>query len=146
MNHLYRSRENRLIGGVAGGIAEYFNVDIAVVRLLWVLSVFFAGGGLLAYIIAWIIIPEQPVADIQAYGESAQQYEGYNTRPQKELSAEEKKAQDQRRSTAGLLLIGLGIIFLAHQLMPLEFSRFIWPLLLIFLGVVIFARGWKGDK
>lgn len=56
---LYRSRKQRMIAGVAGGLAEYFNVDVSIIRLLWVLAIFAVGGGLLAYIIAWIIIPEE---------------------------------------------------------------------------------------
>lgn len=62
MNRLYRSKKNRIIAGVCGGIGEYFKIDPTVVRLLWLLiSVVSAGvGGLIAYIIAWIIIPEEP--------------------------------------------------------------------------------------
>jgi phage shock protein C len=57
---LVRPREGRAIAGVCRGFAEYFDVDVALVRLMWVLVVFFAGGGLLAYVIAWIIMPEEP--------------------------------------------------------------------------------------
>ncbi len=57
---LYRSGKERILGGVCGGIAEYFNVDPAIIRLLWVLFIFGFGTGILAYIIAWIIIPRNP--------------------------------------------------------------------------------------
>lgn len=57
---LYRSKRNRMIGGVCGGVGEYFNVDPTFVRLLWVLLTFAYGSGVLVYIIAWIIIPEHP--------------------------------------------------------------------------------------
>jgi len=59
IKRLYRSRTERMIGGVCGGIAEYFNVDPTLVRLAWVLLLF-AGMGGPAYVIAWIIIPEHP--------------------------------------------------------------------------------------
>lgn len=55
---LYRSLTNRMIGGVCGGIAEYFGIDPTIVRILFVVAVFAGGSGLLAYIIAWIVIPE----------------------------------------------------------------------------------------
>ena len=55
---LYRSR-NRMLCGVCGGFGEYFNIDPTIVRLLWVLFSFFGGCGILAYIIAAIVIPEQ---------------------------------------------------------------------------------------
>ena len=63
MKKLYRSRKDTKIAGVCGGIAEYFNVDSNIIRLLAVLSIFFGGGGIIAYIIAWIIIPLEPVED-----------------------------------------------------------------------------------
>ncbi|MBS3054138.1 MAG: PspC domain-containing protein [Candidatus Aenigmarchaeota archaeon] len=53
---LYRSRTNRILGGVCGGIGEYFNVDANIVRLLFLIS----GAGLMIYLIAWILIPEEP--------------------------------------------------------------------------------------
>jgi len=57
---LYRSGKERILGGVCGGIAEYFNVDPTIIRLLRVLFIFGFGTGILAYIIAWIIIPRNP--------------------------------------------------------------------------------------
>jgi phage shock protein C len=55
---LYRSTKNRMIGGVCGGLGEYFNVDPTIVRLGTVVFAL-CGAGILAYIVAWIIIPEQ---------------------------------------------------------------------------------------
>ena len=56
IKRLYRSRTDRMIGGVCGGIAEYFNVDPTLVRLAGVILLF-AGIGVPAYLIAWIIVP-----------------------------------------------------------------------------------------
>ncbi len=57
---LFRSTKNRIIAGVCGGIGEYLNVDPTVVRLLWVFFTLISfGAGILAYIIAWIIVPEK---------------------------------------------------------------------------------------
>lgn len=60
MKKLYRSRSDRKIGGVCGGLAEYMEVDPTLIRLLAVCLVVFGGTGLLAYVIAWVIVPEQP--------------------------------------------------------------------------------------
>ncbi|MBN2454258.1 PspC domain-containing protein [Candidatus Woesearchaeota archaeon] len=57
---LYRSTENRVIAGVCGGIAEYFNIDPVLVRLIAILLLLANGAGLIAYLIAWIIVPERP--------------------------------------------------------------------------------------
>ena len=59
MKRLCRSRRNRVIAGVCGGIGEYFGIDPSIIRLLWVLLTFMGGSGILAYIICWIIIPEE---------------------------------------------------------------------------------------
>jgi len=50
-----------MLGGVCGGLGEYFSIDPNIIRILCVLSVFFGGAGILAYIIAWIIIPPETV-------------------------------------------------------------------------------------
>lgn len=60
IHRLYRSGKDRLLGGVCGGIAEYLGVDPVIIRLLWVICVFLWGAGVLAYIVAWIIIPRNP--------------------------------------------------------------------------------------
>ena len=60
VKRLYRSADERILGGVCGGIAEYFEVDPVLIRFLWVLWAFLGGMGILAYIIAWIIIPRNP--------------------------------------------------------------------------------------
>ncbi len=57
---LYRSRRQRMLGGVSGGLAEYFDVDVTLIRLAWVFAFFAVGSGLLAYIIAWLLVPDNP--------------------------------------------------------------------------------------
>lgn len=57
---LYRSVKSRVIGGVCGGLGEYLNVDPVLLRVVWAVAFFAGGMGLLAYIIAWIIMPEEP--------------------------------------------------------------------------------------
>ena len=64
---IYRSRSKKVIAGVCGGLAEYFGLDPVLIRLVWVVLVICAGTGILAYIIAWILIPKEqetgPVAN-----------------------------------------------------------------------------------
>ncbi|MEJ2636338.1 MAG: PspC domain-containing protein [Calditrichia bacterium] len=60
MKKLYRSRENRMLAGVCGGIGEYFNIDPSIVRLLWVLgSVASVGLGILVYVVLIFVFPEK---------------------------------------------------------------------------------------
>ena len=58
---LYKSRNNRVIAGVCAGLAEYFNVDVTVIRVAWAILSLFGGGGIIAYILCMIIIPEKPL-------------------------------------------------------------------------------------
>ena len=57
---LYRSASDRMLLGVCGGIGEYVNVDSTIIRLLWAILVFWGGIGILAYLVAAVIIPGQP--------------------------------------------------------------------------------------
>ena len=57
---LYRSRDERWLVGVCGGIGEYFDIDATVIRVLFVLAAFILGGGLWIYLILWIIMPLDP--------------------------------------------------------------------------------------
>jgi phage shock protein C len=64
---IHRSQRQRVIAGVCGGVAEYFMIDVVVVRLLWVLFTLVGGSGILAYIICWIVIPDaQPGQEMPA--------------------------------------------------------------------------------
>ena len=60
MKRLYRSKEDRMVGGVCGGIAEHLSVDPTLIRLLYVLFALTGGSGVLAYIIMLVVIPEKP--------------------------------------------------------------------------------------
>ena len=59
MNRLYRSRSDAVIAGVCGGLGHYFNIDPVVVRLGWVLFTLFGGAGVLGYLLAWVIVPDE---------------------------------------------------------------------------------------
>lgn len=58
VKRIYRSKKEKIIAGVCGGMAEYFNMDPTIMRLIWVIGTLITGGaGIIAYIIAWIIMP-----------------------------------------------------------------------------------------
>jgi phage shock protein C len=128
---LYRCRENRVIAGVASGVAEFFGLDPTLVRVLWFLSVFFYGLGLLLYIGLAIIVPLEPVSSDVA-GEAAAVPEGHRhlSRP------------DGRWATIiGLGLILVGALALAHTLLPdLHVARFVLPAIAIGIGAGLIAR------
>ncbi|MBE6563614.1 MAG: PspC domain-containing protein [Ruminococcaceae bacterium] len=57
---LYKSKSDKKIDGVCAGIGEYFDIDPTLIRLIWAVAVIFAGTGLLAYIVAALVIPREP--------------------------------------------------------------------------------------
>ena len=60
---LYLSDNDKKIGGVCGGLAEYLGVDSTLIRVLWVIAALIFGSGLLAYVIAWLLMPRRPYYD-----------------------------------------------------------------------------------
>ena len=72
MKKLYKSNNNKMIAGVCGGVAEYFGWDPTIVRLVWAALAIGGGGGLLAYIIAAVIMPEEGKGNIATTEGSAQ--------------------------------------------------------------------------
>ncbi len=60
MKYIYRSKTNKKIAGVCAGFAEYFDLDPSLVRIVWLSSILFGGTGIFIYLIAWLIIPQNP--------------------------------------------------------------------------------------
>ncbi len=77
-----------MIGGVAGGLAIYFDIDPTIVRVLFVITIFIGGGGILAYIILWIVVPEDPV--LYTPGEKKDDTEKENTEKSSNTTNEQK--------------------------------------------------------
>ena len=61
IKRLYRSRDERMLGGVCGGLAKYLNADPTLIRLLFILFAVVGGPGIIAYLILWIIVPQEPL-------------------------------------------------------------------------------------
>lgn len=58
-SQLHRVRKDAILGGVSAGLSDYFAVDPTIIRLAWVLTAFLGGAGLLAYFVAWLILPDE---------------------------------------------------------------------------------------
>lgn len=126
---LFRSESNKVIGGVCGGLGDYFDVDPTLVRIIAVLLFFASGFGFLAYIVGWIIIPKAQQTD-QVVGEApttnGKQYGSWN------------------RYLPGFILIAIGIFLLIREnVYWFDWSEF-WPVMLIGLGLVLIFR--KKDR
>ncbi|MBN2400120.1 MAG: PspC domain-containing protein [Candidatus Aminicenantes bacterium] len=148
MKRLYRSRQNRMLGGVCGGIAEYFNIDPVIVRIIAVAFFFMGGSAFLAYILGLIIIPNEP------FDLSTDEKQAYapGTAPAPAPAQTARNSNDTLPLVLGIVLIFIGVIFLLHNIpffnpfywRAWHFARnFFWPSLLIAFGIYVIARGWK---
>ena len=145
---LYRSKKDQIIGGVCGGIAEYFGIDSTLVRLAFVLFALIEGAGIIAYIIAWIIVPERPqgqstkseeeVYDVELNSESEDEEGEYKA--EEKSSHQEKKSKEQRKRILGLILVALGLFFIIDSWIPSFYWKRFWPVILIGLGVLLIYR------
>lgn len=135
---LYRSRKDRMIAGVCGGIASYFDIDPTLVRIFAVLTVFANGIGIIGYIIAWIIVPLEPE---QKEGEEKDASSG----EEGQISTEEDRIQ-KRKIVGGLILIVIGGLFLLYTFFPwFAWGKF-WPVILIAIGAVILIDSMRKKK
>lgn len=110
---LTRSKHDRMIGGVAGGMAAHLNIDSAWIRIAW-LALLILGPGFILYVIAWIAIPESADAD--------------------PLPVRAARAGDNGRLIVGGLLVVIGGSLLANRYLP-WMEDLILPAILIALGV-----------
>jgi phage shock protein PspC (stress-responsive transcriptional regulator) len=105
MKHLYRSRKNRVLAGICGGLGEYFNVDPVVVRLITVVLTIFGLPGLV-YLIAIFIIPNEPLAGVEAEALA----EKKKIEPTPEEKEREKARMEEHVRVLGILYIALSAL------------------------------------
>jgi phage shock protein PspC (stress-responsive transcriptional regulator) len=142
----WRRSRNRVIAGVCGGIAERLRIDPVVVRLIFLLLLVFAGGGFLAYIILWIVLPDAPYTMPGEGRQSASNYaqdatnEDYVKDPLNEMPIDDTSKKSSQL-VLGLVLIGLGVLFLVAAFIPRFNVYDLWPVALIVFGVFILKSG-----
>jgi len=137
---LYRSESNRVLAGVAGGLGEYFGIDPTLIRLLFVLLTVFGGGGVLIYIILWILIPCESCIDKDSEETIKQNAEELKEKARDFAEGfKGMSAENHPRNWFGFVIIVLGLLFLFDSLGFLRFHSF-WPLLLIAFGFFLLFK------
>lgn len=145
---LYRSESDRVVAGVCGGLAEYFNVDSVVVRLVFLALLFWGGVSLWIYLIMAIIVPTQSKVGQpteKTVHENAATYHEQVKSGAERFRQEFSIHRDRARMWfgVGLLVLGLLIFLNNFGLMPFSFINGLaklWPVIIILLGVVILNR------
>jgi phage shock protein C len=153
---LYRSRSDRMIGGVCAGLGEYLGIDPVWLRLLFVLLLFASLTGFWVYLILWIIVPEEgretttPGDTVQAnVQEMAARARELGQGLQRGLQSD--RASSDATATSGPIIVGAAFILLGAFLLLRQLNLFwwwrwdvMWPLFIIFIGfALLVTRAWE---
>jgi phage shock protein C len=130
---LYRNRTDKVIAGVASGLGDYFLMDPILIRLLFVILTLAGGGGVLIYIIMWIVTPEKPLILQEPLKQEPMETQPYPTSDPKNPGMPQQKKKGSL--VGGLVLITLGVLFLADSFFENVDFGDLWPLLLVAIGV-----------
>jgi len=159
---LYRCRENRVLAGVAAGVAEFFDLDPTLVRVVWFLSIFAGGLGILVYIGLAIIVPLEPAGQIQPVASAAApDSPGAATDPASPTFAAHNHAagasEGHRHGRGGsgrlsmflgfglILFGGLALVDIALPGWDLSWRQ-LWPLLIIGIGGLLIAGALRRER
>jgi len=132
---LYRSAIDKVIGGVAGGLADLLDIDPTIVRVVWALLALVTGGVFfILYVVMWIVVPLGP--DLVA-GEGAPGEGGAPSAAGAAWTPHRHRGSGSGGLVFGLILIGLGGYFLVREYLPsLDLDR-LWPVLLVVAGLAL---------
>jgi phage shock protein PspC (stress-responsive transcriptional regulator) len=152
---LYKDQQHKMIGGVCAGLAEYFNIDVTLVRVLFFATLILKGGGLVIYIILWICLPKKPYNFGAPFVDYRVPPTPFGNEPQPPMMpyTDMPKTRSNAGVIVGAVLIIIGGLFLADQMgiIPDIDLEDLWPLILVAIGcVLIFTRGkrqpWEHDQ
>ncbi|WP_426670849.1 PspC domain-containing protein [Mucilaginibacter sp. McL0603] len=158
---LYRDEYHKKIAGVCAGLAEYFNIDVAIVRVVFVLALIFHGGGGLIYIIFWIVLPKKPFfidptvdyrVPPQNPGDISNPYGGnpFGGNPFSNQPFPNQPFPAQPRNTTSLVAIIFGVILILiggsillndFDILPDWDFEQLWPIILIVVGGALMLSG-----
>lgn len=149
---LTRDTRDKMIAGVAAGIAKYFQLDVTWVRVAFALAAFFGGSGLWIYIILWIAIPQEFSSPFTYTDYTAPKEPDFNYTAPKEPTF--KSAKLERNNTLVSLTVGSCLVLLGgylllreFDLIPYWFSLYkLWPLIFVIFGLVILFRAVENNE
>lgn len=136
MKRLFRDRSNRMVGGVASGLAAYLDIDPVLVRVGFVLGAFANGIGILGYLILWVLVPQRPYA--------------YDLYPESTIVDTPPPTPSHRGGNAGMVfgiaLVAIGLITLADNLFDVVDLEQLWPMVIVAMGIGLIARSVNANR
>jgi phage shock protein C len=116
---LLRRGTDRVIAGVCSGLGRYLGIDPVLLRIAFVILALAGGGGVVLYIVGWILIPEE--------------------KPGEELGSVPPSSTETLRLVAGGVLIAVGVILLLNLSIP-RIGKYLWPLALVAIGIAVIVQ------
>lgn len=123
---LQRDTQHKVIGGVCAGLANYFDIDASLLRVLFAVMFLFASAGFWLYLILWMVMPAATVEPITS---EASQFASTDT--------PDDPKKNKGSMYAGAILIGIGLLGLVHWYIPALNWHTAWPILLIVIGILL---------
>jgi phage shock protein PspC (stress-responsive transcriptional regulator) len=152
----YRNPVNKVIAGVCTGLGDYFDLDPILIRLIFIILAFIGGGGVLLYIILWIVTPEKPKDMNQTQNSSTMENQQTNysgsqssaNNPSSGNPGDPARHDRHKRGNliGGLVLITLGALFLADEFLPNVNFGDLWPVILIVIGIGLLINVVSGKR
>lgn len=140
---LYRSTKDKVIAGVCGGLGEYFSIDPTIIRIVFAIFALSGGVGVLAYIVFWVIIPQEGAACCDGVGGRAREAGEEMKEAAQSLADDVRQARPTgRRALFGLLVVGIGAIALFNNLFPHHWIRWdiVWAGAIILVGFALMIK------
>lgn len=148
---LYRSKEDRILFGVCGGLGEYFDVDSVVIRLIFVILGIWGGLGIILYIVGIFLIPEESTDNSKSEGDEKKSDDKVREKVEAVASEIKEKVKSNSSTLRGDQVVGLIILLIGLLILFQNFFSWmgiwkLWPLVLIIVGIAIVAGSSKGRK
>jgi len=132
---LYRNDSEKVIGGVCAGLAEYFDIDVVIIRIIFVATALIWGTSILLYLILWIAIPRKSIINVPKPS-AEDKTEAPDTTPPTQTQAEAQKSNKYREVFAVILII-IGIYATLNNVVYWWSDKLALPILLITIGLLI---------
>lgn len=137
---LYRSRRDKIIGGVCGGLGKYFEIDPVLIRILFVLLTFFELSGLFIYIVLLIVIPQEP---INPYEIEIKDFEDIPTNKPVDYPEKDPTQVGKTKKIFGIILLVIGALLLLENFINILEFEIVAPLILILIGIYLIYDSFK---
>ncbi|SDF63102.1 phage shock protein C (PspC) family protein [Mucilaginibacter pineti] len=149
---LYRDEHRKVIGGVCAGLADYFDADIAIIRAIFLITLFVGGSSFLVYLVLWVVLPKKgynffnPGVDYRVPNQDP--FNPFSSTPPQQPFGFDQMPPKKKSNTGlfiGVILILIGASFLLHELRLFAFLHLgrLWPAVIVFAGLALIVSGQK---